>query len=137
MRSSFSVVVSRFESSRSCSSTSIESACASSMTTIARRPASRPASRCALRASISTLGLWLLAGRPNSLLIVWRSSIADRAGLKTYAVATSGPRPARKARSSVVFPVPTSPVMQTKPAGSWRPSVRCASPSACLRERKR
>ena len=70
MRRSFSVVVSRFDSRRSCSSTSIESACASSITTIDRRPASRCRRRCVFNASVRIFRLGLVAGSPSSLLIV-------------------------------------------------------------------
>jgi hypothetical protein len=137
MRSSFSVVVSRFESRRSCSRVSIPTACASSMITTDRRPAARPASRCLLRPSVRRVLLVLRDGSPNSALMRCNSSRGDRAGLKMYAVETSSPIDCRKVRRIVVLPAPTSPVMQTKPLGSSSPRRRWANASACLREGKR
>jgi hypothetical protein len=56
--------------------------CASSMTTMERRPASRCERRCAFSASISVFWLVLDAGSPSSELMVCSSSSAVRAGLK-------------------------------------------------------
>jgi len=48
-------------------------------------------------------------------LIVRKSSISERAGLKMRAVATESSRPARRERHRVVLPVPIPPVMMMNP----------------------
>ena len=83
MRSSFSVVVSRFDSSRRCSSTSTDSACASSTTTTARRSASTLLEQVAVQAVDELSCCRVAAGRPNSRLIVCSSSSGDSVGLTT------------------------------------------------------
>ena len=113
---SFSRTVSRFESIRICSSTLCDRFCASSISRTAFFPAAKFRMRKALRPSRYRFFVprpTILI--PNSWLIVFKSSISERAGLKISALAVDPSRPARRARQRVVFPVPIPPVTTMNP----------------------